>query len=141
MWYTKEQGSGAMIMVIMLLLMSAALLNTTRRQLDESLSLVADERQYFQQASQALSALAWGEQQSWSPLLGWQCKTLASQAWRACLLEQEKLPVLLRGDSGAGTIAFYQWLERSSAGSLEKSAHGWLDFCPLSVEAECEPDE
>ncbi|MGE9551574.1 DUF2509 family protein [Erwinia amylovora] len=141
MWETRERGSGAMIMVIVLLLMSAALLNATRRQVDDSLSLVADERQYFQQASRALSALAWGEQQSWPGQQGWQCKTLVSPAWRACLLEQEKLPVLLRGDGGSGTIAFYQWLERSTVGSLEKIAHGWLDFCPLPDEVGCEPDE
>jgi len=136
----SEQGSGAMMMVIILLLLSAMLLNATRRQLDDSLSLVADERLYFQQSSDAWSALAWGGRQSWASQIGWLCKTISSPAWRACLLEQEQRPALLRGDSGAGTIAFYQWMERRAAGRLSKIAHGWLDYCPLPEEG-CRIDD
>ncbi|MCX8956875.1 DUF2509 family protein [Erwinia psidii] len=130
-----------MIMVITVLLMSAALLNATRRQMEDALSLLVGEQAYYQQSSQAISALNWGEQQPWSEQTGWQCKTLNATGWRACLLQRRQSPSLLRADSGNGTIAFWQWMTRSTAGYLKKVPHGWLDFCPLTDEKLCQPDE
>ncbi|WP_336797332.1 DUF2509 family protein [Erwinia aphidicola] len=56
----RQRGSGALLMVIIILLMGTLLLNATRRQLSDSLSLVADQRLYLQQQAAAASALAWG---------------------------------------------------------------------------------
>lgn len=67
-------------MVIMLLLMSAAMLNATRKQMEGALSLLAGERIFYQQSSQATSAMNWGGQQHWSALTGWQCKKMKLQA-------------------------------------------------------------
>lgn len=126
-------------MVIILLLMSAALLNVTRRQMENSLSLLSGERVYYQQVSQAISALNWGGHQRWSSHTGWVCKTVDSLAWRACLLQQQ--PSLLRADSGNGTVALWQWVEQSLTGDLKKVPHGWLDFYPLAEDKLCQPDE
>ncbi|MEW5288452.1 DUF2509 family protein [Erwinia papayae] len=136
-----EQGSGAMIMVIILLLMSAALLNATRHQMKDSLSLLAGERIGYQQSSEAVSALNWGMQQQWGDQMGWQCKVRGASGWRACLLQQQQQPALLRADSGSNTIAFWQWVQRSENGYLQAVPHGWLDFCPLTEERRCQPDE
>lgn len=135
----REQGSGAMLMVIILLLLSAALLNATRRQMESSLSLLSGERVYYQQFSQAISALNWGGHQRWSPHAGWVCKTDDSSGWRACLLQQQ--PSLLRADGGEDTVVLWQWVEQNAAGELSKVPHGWLDFCPLAEETLCQPDE
>ncbi|EOS95986.1 hypothetical protein ETR_05273 [Erwinia tracheiphila PSU-1] len=130
-----------MIMVIMLLLMSAAMLNATRKQMEGALSLLAGERIFYQQSSQATSAMNWGGQQHWSALTGWQCKKNEASGWRACLLQQNHQPALVRADSGENTLAFWQWMERSEAGELKKVPHGWLDFCPLAEEKWCQPDD
>ncbi|WP_342754135.1 DUF2509 family protein [Pantoea sp. MBD-2R] len=139
---SRQQGSGALIAVIILLLMSAMLLNATRQQAEDALSLVADERIWFQQASLAESALNWGRQRQWPEgEAGWQCQIESFFRWRACLLiEQER--VLLKGDSGAGTLAFYQWVSRvTGTGKLLAQPHGWLDYCPYTEEKRCFSDE
>lgn len=137
-----QQGSGALLMVVLMLLMSAALLNATRRQLDASLNLVADERHYLRQASLAASGLEWGKTVKWAATAEWHCrKALHQPAGRACFKITEKDEALLRGDSGSNTLAFYQWVTRNEQnGSLYSQPHGWLDFCPLAKEEACLPD-
>ncbi|WP_428943939.1 DUF2509 family protein [Pantoea sp. FN060301] len=138
-----HQGGGALIGVLLLLAMSAALLHATRRQLDASLRLVADERQFIRQYSQAESALAWGRRQDWSwQEPGWQCKTDLPYGWRACLNSVTAQRSLLSGDSGAGTLAHYQWLEADDKAKTRTPAlHGWIDFCPLTPPERCNRDE
>ncbi|MEM6162138.1 DUF2509 family protein [Erwinia sp. P6884] len=137
------QGGGALIGVLLLLAMSAALLNATRRQLDASLRLVADERQFIRQYSQAESALAWGRRQVWSRQEeDWQCKTNLHYGWRACISSVTAQRSLLSGDSGAGTLTHYQWLEaEDKAERLVPAPHGWIDFCPLTPPERCNRDE
>ncbi len=139
----RQQGSGALIAVILLLMMSAMLLNASRQQAEDALALVADERIWFQQASLAESALNWGKQLQWPEQgAGWQCQKASFFQWRTCLLSEQDIRVLLRGDSGTGTVAFYQWATRTGdTNKLLIQPHGWLDFCPLSEEKRCQPDE
>ncbi|KYP83536.1 hypothetical protein WB66_17295, partial [bacteria symbiont BFo1 of Frankliniella occidentalis] len=68
----RQRGSGALLMVIIILLMGTLLLNATRRQLSDSLSLIADQRLYLQQQAAAASALAWGGRLRWGREAGWQ---------------------------------------------------------------------
>lgn len=139
----RQQGSGALLAVIILLLMSAMLLNATRQQAENALSLVADERIWFQQASLAESALNWGRQLRWPQReAGWQCQADALSHWRACLWREQGGRILLKGDSGTGTLAFYQWVSRvADTGILLARPHGWLDYCPFAEEKRCLSDE
>lgn len=137
----QQQGGGALIMVIILLALSAALLNATRKQLDDGLGRVNDERHYLQQTTQARSALSWGTQQAWPNRQGWQCQRENAEGWRSCLTAVNNQRELLRGDSGPDTLAQYQWVARVGASSLKALPHGWLDYCPLAEEEGCHPDE
>lgn len=128
-------------MVIILLALSAALLNATRKQLDDGLSRVHDEREYLQQTAQARSALRWGARIKWPKIQGWHCQLEDSKGWRSCLAAVDDQRELLRGDSGPGTIAHYQWGVRVGAVSVKAVPHGWLDYCPLAEEEGCHPDE
>lgn len=137
----QQQGGGALIMVIILLALSAALLNATRKQLDDGLSRVNDERQFLQRTVQARSALSWGARQAWPVAPGWQCQRENTRGWRSCLLSVNEQRELLLGDSGPGTLAQYQWVARQQVMSLKALPHGWLDYCPQAEEEGCHPDE
>lgn len=138
---TAQQGSGALMMVILLLLMSAALLQATRRQMEQSLSLVVDEGGYLQQTSLAVSALRWGETERWPSVQRWSCRTANQSAWRACFIVLKTGGALLRGDSGSGTLAIYRWVKRNDENSaISALPHGWLDYCPLASEESCLPE-
>ncbi len=139
----RQRGGGTLLMVVILLMMGSLLLYATRRQLDDNLSLVADEGRYARESAAAASALAWGERLSWPAAEGWQCRQLQPQGWRACLRNGEPRPgrdgkprSLLRGDSGEGTLALWRWLG-GTAPRLRPAAHGWLDFCPLRDSGSC----
>lgn len=137
-----KQAGSALFMVIVVLALSAALLGATRRELDQSLSRTGDEQRYLHQTSQATSALAWGSQQVWSDRTGWQCRQERAAGWRSCLYGAEGSPALLRGDSGTASVALYQWMFWSRAsGRVAAMPHGWLDYCPLTEEERCDPDE
>lgn len=136
----RQRGSGALLMVIIILLMGTLLLNATRRQLSDSLSLVADQRLYLQQQASAASALAWGGRLRWDREAGWQCQQITAYAWRACL---QRLPsaILLRADSGPGTLAWYRWVVERAGNGVRALPHGWLDFCPLAEKGACDVDQ
>lgn len=136
----RQRGSGALLMVIIILLMGTLLLNATRRQLSDSLSLVADQRLYLQQQASAASALAWGGRLRWDREAGWQCQQITAYAWRACL---QRLPsaILLRADSGPGTLAWYRWVAERAGNGVRALPHGWLDFCPLAEKGACDVDQ
>lgn len=136
----RQRGSGALLMVIIILLMGTLLLNATSRQLSDSLSLVADQRLYLQQQAAAASALAWGGRLRWGREAGWQCQQFTAYAWRACL---QRLPsaILLRADSGPGTLAWYRWVAERAGNGVRALPHGWLDFCPLAEKGACDVDQ
>lgn len=137
-----KQAGSALLMVIVLLALSAALLGATRRQLDQSLSRTGDEQRYLQQTSQAMSALAWGSQQAWSGRAGWQCQLERAAGWRSCLYQAGNSPALLRGESGTASVALYQWVTwNRGSGRVAAVPHGWLDYCPLTEEERCDPNE
>lgn len=132
-----QRGSGALVMVIVLLLMGTVLLNATRRQLSDNLSLVNDERFYIRQYALAASALAWGERLTWPDEAGWRCQSQQNYGWRACVLTWST-GVVLRGDSGSGTLSLFRWVSLQPGGSVHAVPHGWLDYCPLPDRESCE---
>lgn len=134
---SSQRGSGALIMVIMILLMGTLMLNATRQQLDDSMSLVGDERHYLQQFTGAMSALAWGERLHWVAAEEWHCQQQTEHHWRACLQPDHQL---LRADSGPDTLALYRWVSQQAKGVLQVQPHGWLDYCPLTGEIACDVD-
>lgn len=133
----RQQGSGALLMVIIILLMGTALLHATRQQLSDSLSLVSDERHYIHEYTDAVSALTWGERLTWRTVEGWYCQFQPQYIWRACLLSHAS-GMLLRGDSGSGTLSLYRWVSRLSGGKVSALPHGWLDYCPLPDRSLCD---
>jgi len=132
---STQRGSGALVMVMMILLMGTLMLNATRRQLDDSMSLVGDERHYLQQFTGAMSALAWGERLHWVAAEEWHCQQQVEHHWRACF---QPVDQLLRGDSGPDTLALYRWVGQQANGTLQAQPHGWLDYCPLTGEGACD---
>ncbi|WP_034946786.1 DUF2509 family protein [Erwinia oleae] len=139
----EQQGGGLLIAVILLLMMSATLLHATRRQLDDSLSVVVKESRYIRQYSLAASALAWGSKRQWSAKDdSWYCQTENIYRWRACLRGLTAESYLMRGDSGPGSVAHFQWMiPGSEPAKMMPVPHGWIDYCPLAQEKMCEPDE
>ncbi|QGU86445.1 DUF2509 family protein [Erwinia sorbitola] len=135
MQLASQRGSGSLIMVIMILLMGTLMLNATRRQLEDSMSLVADERHYFEQLTAATSSLRWGERLRWLTADEWQCQHHAEFNWRACLQPVQRL---LRADSGPDTLTLYRWVNLLPHGALKPQPHGWLDFCPLNGGGICD---
>lgn len=131
----RQRGSGALVMVLMILLMGTLMLNATRRQLSENLSLMSDERRYIRQYADAVSALAWGERQTWPLNSRWQCRQ-QQEPWRACL-QRDQQGTVLRGDSGPDSLALYRWMSESNAGQLQPTPHGWIDYCPLAAGEIC----
>ncbi|MFG1173521.1 DUF2509 family protein [Erwiniaceae bacterium CAU 1747] len=132
-----QQGSGALLMVIVILLMGTVLLHATRRQLSDSLSLVSDERRYILEYTDAVSALAWGERLTWRRAEGWYCQLQPQYGWRACVLNHAS-GMLLRGDSGSGTLSLYRWVISRAGGKISAVPHGWLDYCPLPNRSLCD---
>ncbi len=133
----RQHGSASLLTVVMLLLMGTLLLNATRRQLNENLLLVRDEQIYIRQFTQASSALAWGERLRWSAQAGWQCQYQSEWQWRACLYRSGQ-KLLLRADGGVNSLSLWRWVTQRPEGRIRALAHGWLDFCPLQEEVQCE---
>lgn len=134
----RQQGSGALLMVIIILLMGTALLHATRQQLSDNLSLVSDERRYILEYTDAVSALAWGERLTWlGAEVGWYCQLQPQYTWRACLLSHAS-GMLLRGDSGSGTLSLYRWVSSLTGGKVSAVPQGWLDYCPLPDRSLCD---
>ncbi len=136
----QQQGSGALGMVVLILLLGSALLHATRQQLDAALTLVAQERQHIIDYYSAQAALAWGGQVNWPDSSGWQCQTEMQQQWRVCLHRDDPQRGLLRGEHLAQPLALWQWVE-PEGGKVRPLAHGWIDFCPLTHDADCVPNE
>ncbi|WP_437612823.1 DUF2509 family protein [Erwinia sp. V71] len=136
----QQQGSGALGMVVLILLLGGALLHATRQQLDAALTMVAQERQHIIDYYAAQAALEWGSQLSWPDSSGWQCQTETQQQWRVCLQRNDPLRILLRGEHLAQPLALWQWVEPDGQ-RLRPLAHGWIDFCPLTHDADCLPDD
>lgn len=129
-----QRGSGALIAVMIVLLMGTLMLHATRLQLSDAMSLVGDERRYIQQFTGAMSALAWGERLRWPAAQKWQCQHQTEYHWRACVASSL---LLLRADSGPGTLALWRWIRPGDNGAIHPQPHGWLDFCPLAAGEAC----
>lgn len=141
----RQQGGGALGMVVVILLAGSALLHSTCKQLETSLSLLVDEKQYLRDFYAAQAALAWGSKLTWSVHYGWQCQTERQHRWRVCLHNTRKDPVLMRGEHLREThpsLVLWRWM-RSVAGqhqTMRPVAHGWIDVCPMTELSDCEPD-
>lgn len=142
---SSQQGGVVLGMTIMLVMLATLMLHAMQRQLDLSLSLVADEQQYVRDFQQAQSALNWGLQQAWPQVPGWTCRTQAEYQWRACLLQDDEAllfgePVtqqaLLPADD-APALRLWHWV-RANGNRLKALPGGWIDYCPLSPAQACD---
>ncbi|CAK9884337.1 MAG: hypothetical protein XXXJIFNMEKO3_00719 [Candidatus Erwinia impunctatus] len=136
-----QRGGASLTAVVLLLLLATGLLHAFQQQAMGSLHLVADEKHYIQQALMADSALAWATRVEWREIVsGWRCQTERESGLRACISQPYPERILLRGDTGEGTLAHYRWVRWfSSRGAVNWQPHGWLDYCPLSDARLCEP--
>jgi len=143
----SQQGGAVLGMTIMLVMLATLMLHAMQRQLDLSLSLVADEQQHVRDFHQAQSALNWGLQQAWPQVSGWTCRTQVEYQWRACLLHQEDAQALLFGEPAAQqallpgddvpALRLWHWV-RTNGNRLDALPGGWIDYCPLSPAQACD---
>lgn len=136
----REAGSSSLLMVLMLLLLGLMMLAGLSSYLAAQRQWGIKEVRSIVRYAGSQSALAWGEQQHWSPQRGWQCQTAASSLQRACLSQIKDDEVLLAGfladDNFFDQRILWRWgwLKK---GKFFARAHGWLDYCPLSDKTRC----
>ena len=136
----REAGLSSILMVLMLLLLGLMMLAGLS-------SYHAAQRQWGMKELRSIvryagaeSALAWGAGQHWSPQQHWQCQTEAFSGLHACLYQEKDNEALLAGTLVDGNLSeslvFWRWgwLKK---GKFIASAHGWLDYCPLSDKTRC----
>lgn len=136
----REAGLSTILMVLILLLLGLMMLAGLS-------SYLAAERQWGMKEVRSIvryagaqSALVWGTGQLWSPQQEWQCQTETFSGLHACLYQPEGNEVLLAGSLVDGNLSeslvFWRWgwLKK---GKFIASAHGWLDYCPLSDKTRC----
>lgn len=143
---SPQQGGAVLGITIMLLVLATLMLHGMQRQLDASLSLVADEQQYVQDFQQAQSALNWGLRQKWTLATGWSCQIEGQYRWRACLLRRDDNKGIVFGEpllQGASSpdaklepLRLWHWVTFYGDG-LKPLPGGWIDFCPLSPSQLC----
>lgn len=133
-----QQGNSTLGMVLMLMLLGGLTLNATRTQLGQSMVLVADEQQHYQDYWRAQSALQWGISLRWLQAAGWQCQLSAAQGWQSCLLRLEDNNALLSGQGEGRELRLWRWVSLRD-GIPQAKAHGWIDYCPLARAELCQP--
>jgi len=137
---SREAGNSSILMVLMLLLSGLMMLTGLSSHLAAQRQWGMKEVSSIVRYAGAQSALAWGEELQWSPQEYWQCQTEVSSALRACLYQTEDDEALLAGflanDNFAERRVFWRW-GRLKKGKFIASAHGWLDYCPLSDKTRC----
>lgn len=135
----KQHGNSTLGMVLMMLLMGGLTLHATRTQLSQSMVLVADEQLHSQDFWQAQAALEWGSVQNWPQATGWQCQQWTAEQWQSCLLRLEDDNALLSGHGEGRGLWLYRWVSIPNT-QPQLQAHGWIDYCPLSQPALCQPE-
>ncbi|MCT4715429.1 DUF2509 family protein [Enterobacteriaceae bacterium H18W14] len=135
-----QRGSSSLVFVLLLLSLGILMLNGLQQQLNQQQKAIASEISFLKYYVDAVSALAWGGQQRWQATRQWQCQQQGKE-WRACVLLTEKGETLMAAQKLPGQdqlpLTLWRW------GSLEDSrwraaAHGWLDFCPIREDAQCQ---
>jgi hypothetical protein len=135
----KQRGNSTLGMVLMMLLMGGLTLHATRTQLSQGMVLVADEQLHSQDFWQAQAALTWGRVQNWPQATGWQCQQWTAEQWQSCLLRMEDDNALLSGHGEGRALWLYRWVSISNT-QPQPQEHGWIDYCPLSQPALCQPE-
>lgn len=136
----REAGTSSILMVLTLLLSGTMMLSGLSSYLSAQHQWGVQETRSITRFAGAQSAIAWGVWQRWWPQKQWQCQTETQSALRACVYQTQDDEVLLAGFLAAGDPA--SWLIHWHWGKLSKgkfiaSAHGWLDYCPLSDKTCC----
>jgi len=136
----REAGLSSMLMVLMLLLLGLMMLAGLSSYLAAQRQWGMKEVRSIVRYAGAQSALAWGAEQHWLPQPHRQCQTETFSGLHACLYQAEGNEVLLAGTLVDGNLSeslvFWRWgwLKK---GKFIASAHGWLDYCPLSDKTRC----
>lgn len=130
----NQKGNSALGMVLMILLMGSLTLHASRERLEQGMSLVADERQHYQDFWAAQSALQWGLTLSWPQAQG--CQQERRQGWESCLQKVSDERALLKGRAAAGELALWRWVAKEGY-RLRPLPHGWIDYCPLATAKLC----
>jgi len=137
---SREAGQSTLLMVLMLLLLGLMMLAGLSSYLAAQRQWGMKEVRSIVRYAGAQSALAWGAGQQWSPQPHWQCQTEAFSRLHACLYQPKDNEALLAGTLTGGNLSenlvFWRW-GRLKKGKFIASAHGWLDYCPLSDKARC----
>ncbi|OON39573.1 hypothetical protein BTJ39_13030 [Izhakiella australiensis] len=133
----RQRGSSASGMVMILMLAAILVMHGNLRQLSAGWFSVVGEQHFIRQQVAASSALAWGIRRHWRAAAGWHCQFYPHLSWRACLLMNgEGNEGVIRGDSGAGSLSVWRWIELRR-GLLRPKPRGWIDYCPLTQD--CQP--
>jgi len=134
----RQSGFSSIAMVMMLLVLGGVLLHGLDQHLRAQTPLLMNERDAIRAFNAALSAQAWGTTLNWQPTGEWQCQTMQSTGWRACLKAGQKDDVLLaaQGISDRQPITLWRWGKQGA--TLAFPAHGWFDSCPLSEATLCQ---
>lgn len=136
----REAGQSTLLMVLMLLLLGLMMLSGLSYYLADQRQWGMKEVRSIVRYAGAQSALAWGSRQQWSPQPHWQCQTETFSGLRACLYQAKDNEVLLAGtlvgSNLSESLVFWRW-GRLKNGKFIASAHGWLDYCPLSDKTRC----
>lgn len=127
----NQQGNSALGMVLLVLLMGSLTLHASRDRLEQSMSLVADERQHIKDFWAAQSALQWGLSLSWPETQTQRCQQERQQGWQSCLQKVDDERALLKGQATKSELVLWRWVEAKGK-RLKPLPHGWIDYCPLA---------
>lgn len=155
----RQQGSALILTVMMIMALGLLGLNTVNQHLNAALSLTRSEKQYLQSWELAVSSLNWGLQRHWTiPNENqWLCvgrvnsrstseKFEQTSDLKSCLKKAEvEGQYFLRGEGRvlpeAPPVFLYQLTTLvtpdGSETRLKPQLNGWLDFCPLKDEVNC----
>lgn len=131
-----QKGNSALSMVLIVLLMGSLTLHASRARLEQGLTLVADERRYFQAWLAAQSALSWGLTLSWPAAHAAGCQQARPQGWQSCLRRIDDARGLLKGQAIDSELALWRWVAWEGD-RVRPLPHGWIDYCPLATPDRC----
>lgn len=130
----RERGVSSLAMVLLLLVLGSLLLQGVSRQEASFASRVATQSQSLHHQAVVQSAMEWARMQPWSLQMATQCRRYSTQGATVCLrVLDDDLVLLIAQYEGISLWRQGMIIE----GTIEFSAHGWSDFCPLKVLALC----
>ncbi|WP_159565801.1 YgdB family protein [Budvicia diplopodorum] len=148
---SRQRGYSTIAMVMLLMLFGTLMLKGLNAQLTTQVKIYGDERRYLRAYNQALSSIDWALSQRWNARSDqWLCRVSDRDELSACVREMEDSTILIRGagqlNYGEPNLALFQLSVRrdsqqgedDGASALKRVAHGYIDFCPLAMQADCD---